>query len=205
MISRLRNRLTYANVMVTLLLFMVLGGGAYAAFHLPKNSVKSSNIVNGQVRSPDVKNNGLTGTDIKAATVAGTSRALVYNSGATTSLTTLATVKLGGDKFVFKGTCPGGSDNAVALDVNGPAASVRLSGTTSIDFAPPSEFMLELNTVAGVDTEIASRDAVNMHVNRSAGTAFLRKGAELIQVDFNIAVDNNAQTCLIRGTVTPGA
>ena len=54
-----------------------------------------------------MKNNGLTGTDIKAATVAGTSRALVYDSGATTSLTTLATVKLGGDKFVFKGTCPG--------------------------------------------------------------------------------------------------
>jgi hypothetical protein len=51
---RLRSHLTYANVMVTLLAFVVLGGGAYAAFHLPKDSVRSRNIVNGQVRKADL-------------------------------------------------------------------------------------------------------------------------------------------------------
>jgi hypothetical protein len=40
--------------MVTLLAFVVLGGAAYAAFHLPRNSVRSSNIVNGQVKSKDI-------------------------------------------------------------------------------------------------------------------------------------------------------
>jgi hypothetical protein len=51
---RMRRHLTYANVMATLAVFLVLGGGAYAAFHLPRNSVRSRNIVNGQVRQQDL-------------------------------------------------------------------------------------------------------------------------------------------------------
>lgn len=57
MIARLRSHLTYANVMATLAVFLVLGGGAYAAFHLPKNSVKSRNIVNREVRPGDLAKN----------------------------------------------------------------------------------------------------------------------------------------------------
>ena len=52
--GRIRSSLTYANVMVTILAFVVLGGGAYAAFHLPRNSVRSRNIVNGQVKKQDL-------------------------------------------------------------------------------------------------------------------------------------------------------
>ena len=52
--SRIRSHLTYSNVMVTILAFIVLGGGAYAAFHLPRNSVRSRNIVNGQVKARDL-------------------------------------------------------------------------------------------------------------------------------------------------------
>jgi hypothetical protein len=52
--GRIRSRLTYANVMATLAVFLILGGGAYAAFHLPRNSVRSKNIVNGQVKGTDV-------------------------------------------------------------------------------------------------------------------------------------------------------
>ena len=51
---RVRSHLTYANVISTLCLFVLLGGGAYAAFHLPKNSVRSKNIVNGQVKARDL-------------------------------------------------------------------------------------------------------------------------------------------------------
>ena len=46
----LRRHLTYANVMVTLLAFVVLGGGvAYAA-----NTIFSSDIVNGEVKEADI-------------------------------------------------------------------------------------------------------------------------------------------------------
>jgi hypothetical protein len=54
MVRQLRSKLTYANVMATIAVFLALGGGAYAAFHLPKNSVRSRNIKNGQVRAPDL-------------------------------------------------------------------------------------------------------------------------------------------------------
>lgn len=54
---RIRERLTYANVISTICLFLLLGGGAYAAFHLPKNSVRSPNIVNGQVKRGDQARN----------------------------------------------------------------------------------------------------------------------------------------------------
>jgi formylglycine-generating enzyme required for sulfatase activity len=57
---RIRQHLTYSNVMVTILAFVVLGGGAYAAFHLPRNSVRSRNIVNRQVKTPDLANGAVT-------------------------------------------------------------------------------------------------------------------------------------------------
>jgi hypothetical protein len=44
--------------MATLAFFIALAGGAYAAFNLPKNSVKSDNIVNGQVKGVDLAGDG---------------------------------------------------------------------------------------------------------------------------------------------------
>ncbi len=54
MVRRLRSGITYANVMATIAVFLALGGGAYAAFKLPKNSVRSKNIVNGEVKTVDL-------------------------------------------------------------------------------------------------------------------------------------------------------
>lgn len=51
---RLRPRLTYANVIATLALFLALGGGAYAATQLPKNSVGSKQIKPGSIRLADL-------------------------------------------------------------------------------------------------------------------------------------------------------
>jgi hypothetical protein len=53
-LRRIRGHLTYANVVSTIALFIVFGGVSYAAFHLPKNSVRSKNIVNHQVKGKDL-------------------------------------------------------------------------------------------------------------------------------------------------------
>ena len=45
----LRGKFTYANVIATLALFLALGGGAYAAIQLPKNSVGAKQIKSGAV------------------------------------------------------------------------------------------------------------------------------------------------------------
>src|SRR4051794_23527028 len=44
MLALLRSRLTYANVMATIAVFIALGGGAYAAIKLPANSVGTKQI-----------------------------------------------------------------------------------------------------------------------------------------------------------------
>ena len=44
MLSKLRTRLTFANVVSVIALFVALGGGAYAAIKLPANSVGSKQI-----------------------------------------------------------------------------------------------------------------------------------------------------------------
>ncbi len=47
MLRSIASRLTYANVMATAALFIALGGGAYAAFKVPKNSVGTKQLKNG--------------------------------------------------------------------------------------------------------------------------------------------------------------
>ena len=46
MVTKIRTHLSYANVMSTIAVFVVLGGGAYAATKLPKNSVGTAQIKN---------------------------------------------------------------------------------------------------------------------------------------------------------------
>jgi hypothetical protein len=55
MLSRLRARLTYANVAATLALFVALGGSSYAALNLPPNSVGSEQVKPGSLRASDFK------------------------------------------------------------------------------------------------------------------------------------------------------
>lgn len=63
--QRLTAGLTYANVVSTMCLFIVLGGGAYAATTLPKGSVGSKQIKRSAVSSSKVKDRSLLARDFK--------------------------------------------------------------------------------------------------------------------------------------------
>ena len=65
--TRLRQRLTYANVMSTLAAFIALGGFSYAAM-----GIGSQEIANNSVRGIDVRNRSLTRQDLKRNTLDGT-------------------------------------------------------------------------------------------------------------------------------------
>ena len=56
----LEGRLTYANAMSTLAVFVALGGSSYAALH-----VDGGDVENGSLTGTDVNNNSLTGKDVK--------------------------------------------------------------------------------------------------------------------------------------------
>jgi len=63
-VRRFRPSLTYANVISTICLFLVLGGGAaFAAAHLGKNSVGSEQLKPNAVTSVKVKNGSLKAID----------------------------------------------------------------------------------------------------------------------------------------------
>src|SRR4051812_28934690 len=64
--TRLRLRLSYANVTATLALFIALGGSSYAALRLPRNSVGSAQIRAGAVHSSEVKNGSLRAADLSS-------------------------------------------------------------------------------------------------------------------------------------------
>lgn len=67
-----RSRLTFANVISCLALFVALGGAAYAATKLPKNSVGTKQIKNSAVTAAKVKKGAITGAQIKSGSLTGT-------------------------------------------------------------------------------------------------------------------------------------
>jgi hypothetical protein len=64
--QRIRGRLTYANVMATIAVFLVLGGGSAVALS-GSNTVFSDDIVDNQVKTADVRNDTLKGGGLGAA------------------------------------------------------------------------------------------------------------------------------------------
>jgi hypothetical protein len=62
--ARIRDHVTYANVVATLALFVALGGTSYAVFH-----TTSRDVVDNTLRSRDVRNNTLRSRDVRERTL----------------------------------------------------------------------------------------------------------------------------------------
>lgn len=67
--SRFAARLTYANVLSTLAIFMILGGGAYAASALPVNSVGTQQIQRDGVEKSDINRDSIGPVELRADSV----------------------------------------------------------------------------------------------------------------------------------------
>lgn len=113
--TRLRNRITYANVMATIAVFIALGGVSYAAIKLPKNSVGTKQIKREAVNGAKVKIGSIPPTAIRGgvytkAEAKAETRTIVINK------TISGTLDKG--KFVTgKVECPAGYQ-AIAGGVN---------------------------------------------------------------------------------------
>jgi hypothetical protein len=72
MMRRARGKLTYANVMSTIAVFLVLSGGAaYAASQLGKNSVGAKQLMKNAVTTAKVKKEAITAAKVKKGTLTG--------------------------------------------------------------------------------------------------------------------------------------
>jgi hypothetical protein len=69
MLSKLRARLSYANVMATIAVFGVLGGVSYAAVNLPKNSVDAKAIEKNAVRAAEIAKKAVRSGEVKNGTL----------------------------------------------------------------------------------------------------------------------------------------
>jgi len=69
--GRIRQSLTYANVISTLCLFLILGGGTAVALR-GSNTVFSDDIVNGEVETQDISDtDGVSSADVRDDTLEG--------------------------------------------------------------------------------------------------------------------------------------
>ena len=66
MLARLRSRLTYANVMATIAVFIALGGSSYATLMLERGSIKRKHIAANAINSRKVADGKLLAKDFKA-------------------------------------------------------------------------------------------------------------------------------------------
>jgi hypothetical protein len=67
--SRLRGRLSYANVTASLALFIALGGTGYAAVTLPRNSVGSAQLRSNAVGAKEIRRGAVRSGEIRNRTI----------------------------------------------------------------------------------------------------------------------------------------
>lgn len=68
---RLLHRLSYANVMATIAVFIALGGASYAATNLPNNSVGAAQLKKGAVSAVKLKASSVTSAKLAKESVTG--------------------------------------------------------------------------------------------------------------------------------------
>jgi hypothetical protein len=78
--SKLRGRLSFANVMSVIAVFIALGGASYAAVKLPKNSVGPKQLKKDAVTTAKIKNGAVTGPKLNLSTLGTVPEASHANS-----------------------------------------------------------------------------------------------------------------------------
>jgi hypothetical protein len=121
MYARLRSNLTYANVMVTILAVMVIGGGgAYAAskLKLKNNSVTTPKIADGAVTNPKLAPGAVSGDKVAGGSL----------TGSQINASTLGTVP--------NSTHSANADNAAQLGGSPASAFLPSADVQRIDWRP---------------------------------------------------------------------
>jgi hypothetical protein len=155
-LKSIRSRLTYANVMSTIAVFLVLGGAtAFAASHLAKNSVGTKQLQKNAVTAAKIKNGAVIAGKIGAGAVGtgaladgavnGSKIADGAVNGAKLSDGSVTAAKIG-TGAVGTGKLGDGSVTANKLDptVNlGSHVVQRLRGATTVNAVPGAAYPLD--------------------------------------------------------------
>lgn len=157
-----RGRLNYANVMATIALFVALGGSAYAAVQLPKNSVGPRQLKKNAVTTAKVKNGAITGAKIELSSLGTVPSATNATSAATAAKATNADALGGQPASAFARSSV---VRSATVDATGVVAG-ESEGITSKNFVHYGE---GLYCLKGLDP--APRTAVaSVHISAEQGS-----------------------------------
>lgn len=209
---RIRSHLTYANVMATLAVFLVLGGGtAVAAYVVSSNSQIGPKTIYGHNApsgaNKNVVTDSLTGADVKESTLgkvpnaANGARRIDYNHAKTDAApVTILTL----DEMSLSARCwePlfGGTNlqlyitSTVGADIN--FAYITVDGT--LEPAPRADGVA---LSPGVQTHWTGMGDFDIH--RKEGQLIYHNASRVISVTFHAVTNDNTGRCQVTGTALP--
>jgi hypothetical protein len=146
--KRLSSKLTYANVISTLCLFLLLGGGtALAASQLGKNSVGSKQLKKNAVTTAKIKANAVTGAKIKNGSVTGAKVAAGSLTGANINLSTLGTVPSANTAKTAESATTAGTANTAKTAGSATTATTATTANSVVGRIGIAQFIPEGTTV----------------------------------------------------------
>jgi hypothetical protein len=175
-----RPRLTYANVIATLALFIALGGVSYAATSLPKSSVGTAQIQAEAVRTGKVADDAVTAAKLAQ----GVRERLVPVGGAptTTTTSTPSNVKHAetADRALTAGSAETATlaDRAKTADTAGSAESANVA--TSAKTADTATSAATATTAKSAETADTAKSADTADSAKSAESADTAKDADAL-------------------------
>ena len=161
--KHIRKRITYANVMSSIAVFLVLGGGAaYAAKKIGSNEIKGNSITTGKI-----KKNAVTASKIKKNSI---TTAKIKNLSVTNG-------KLADGSVNFAKIAPG--TGVIATATGGPVAANNEAAAVSIPLSGVTTFTPQAGVV----------DLLNIEVR---GNNLARTGTEACSPEVEPFVNGNA-------------
>jgi hypothetical protein len=156
-------KLTYANVIATLALFLALGGVGYAAVMAPRNSVNSASVRNGSLTGKDIARGSIGPAKLAAP------EAIHYVGGS-------------GEPFLGSGFAlvPG----APLGFYRGPDCVVHLVGAAN---GPADNYIFKLPQGFRPEHEVVAAAAVLSEFHNDAGSAFVETNGILTAQDTAIS------------------
>jgi hypothetical protein len=158
-VKQIHKRLTYANLMSTIAVFLVLGGGAaFAAGKLGKNSVGTKQLKNNAVTTAKIKNGAVTGAKVKLSSLGK-----VPSATSADSATSAGNANTVGGMTVSKISYLGGSDSPaqVILNTQGliltascPSGQPTVVATASVPAGVGVEFNSNETTTGGTSKNV---------------------------------------------------